>query len=80
MRGKVSRAAAALREQKALVKKEIDKNRSMVSTIKDAHSEILALEEKVYWASGIIKEKRKEGLSPEESKRREAAKQEEAKN
>ena len=52
----------------------------MVSTIKDAHSEILALEEKVYWASGIIKEKRKEGLSPEESKRREEAKQEEAKN
>ena len=80
MRGKVSRAAAALRDQKALVKKEIDKNRSMVSTIKDAHSEILALEEKVYWASGIIKEKRKEGLSPEESKRREEAKQEEAKN
>ena len=75
MRGKVSKAAAALREQKTLVKKEIDKNRSIISTIKDKHSEILALEEKVYWASGIIKEKRKEGLSPEESKRREDAKQ-----
>ena len=48
MRGKVSRAAAALREQKALVKKEIDKNRSIISTIKDKHSEILALEEKSY--------------------------------
>lgn len=76
----MSKAAAALREQKAYVKKEIDKNRSIISTIKEKHSEILALEEKVYWASGIIKEKRKEGLSPEESKRREDAKQELVKN
>ena len=56
------------------MKEQTAVNRKLINKIKDKHSEILAMEEKIQWVTDIIKKKKAEGLTPEESKRREEAK------
>ena len=49
-------------------------NRKIINQIKEKHTEIMALEEKVHWVTDIIKKKKQEGLTPQESKKREEQK------
>ena len=73
-KGQVSVVKRNLKEEKQKVNQQIALNRSLISNIKNTHSEILALEEKIVYATNIIKKKKQEGRTPEESKRLETQK------
>lgn len=67
--GRTTEVKNRLREEKAKVQKEIQRNRALINNIKDMHTEILGLEHKIEWVTGIIKKKRAAGLTMEDSKR-----------
>ena len=46
----------------------------MISQVKEKHTEILAIEQKIDWVTGIIKKKKAAGLTMEDSRRQEEAK------
>ena len=46
-------------------------NRKLIVDIKEKHTEIMAMEEKLNFITGIIKKKRASGISAEESKKNE---------
>lgn len=53
-----------LRDEKLLVKESITVNRNLINLIKDKHSEILAIENKITHVTEILKRKKQEGLTP----------------
>ena len=54
-KSRVSRVAADLREEKQLVKQEIAMNRKLIVDIKEKHTEIMAMEEKLNFSGFLIK-------------------------
>ena len=69
MQNRLRLAKKDLREEKLKVKEQSIINRRMISEIKDKHSEIMAIENKIGWVTEIIKKKKNEGVSPAESKK-----------
>ena len=51
--------------------KEIKKNRNLIGLVKEKHSEILDIEEKIYFVSSEIKKRKAEGLSGDELRKKE---------
>ena len=41
----------------------------MIVNVKEKHTEIMAMEEKLAWITSLIKKKRAEGMTAEESKK-----------
>lgn len=53
-KNRASQAAGQLREEKRLVTLEMKKNRHLIGLIKEKHSEILDIEDKVHFVSTEI--------------------------
>lgn len=76
----MSKVSAQLRQEKQLVQREIKRNRNLIAIVKEKHTEILALEEKLAWITSLIKKKRAEGVTAEESRKLEENKRSIAQN
>ena len=74
VKSRVTNVKAQLREEKLQVQREIKRNRFLITHIKDKHSQILQIEEKIQWVTNMIKQKKSEGLSAEEVKKRDETK------
>lgn len=57
-----------------MVNKETQRNRNLINIVKDKHAEIMTIEQKIEWVTGIIKKKKAAGLTMEESRRQEEQK------
>ena len=70
MQDRISQVKRDLRKEKLIVKQQMRVNRNLISSIKNKHAEILAVEEKIQSLTGEIKKAKQEGLTADEARQK----------